>query len=189
MEFTQKKKAEFFLAFAVLTFGVLMRFFPHSPNFSPVGAISLFAGFYFSRRTALFLPLLLMLLSDIFLGFYELLVMASVYFSFLLTVLLGSYLKKKRQNKPLKVFFGALLASLVFFLLTNFAVWAFTPWYSKDLGGLAQSYFMALPFFKNTLFSNFFYAFVFFGLYELGWFLVRKKLPMPETLKGKTTSF
>jgi len=182
MPLKKAKKLEFLLAFQILIFGILLRFLPHAPNFAPVGAVSLFAGFYFSRRTALILPLLLMLLSDFFLGFYEVLVMAAVYLSFALTVFLGFLLKK--INKLAGVPLGALFASLIFFVLTNFAVWAFTPWYSKTLTGLFQAYLMALPFFKNTLLSNFFYSAIFFGLYELGKLWLRKKL-----LAGEKAAF
>ena len=67
------------------------------------------------------------------------------------------------------------LYGLIFFLLTNFSVWLFTPWYSKDISGLLYCYTLALPFFRNTLAGNVFYAFSFFGIYEMARSLIPKR--------------
>jgi len=131
----------------------------------------LFAGVYFSKRTALILPVAAMLISDIFIGYYGISLMAVVYGSFLLYVLLGFWLKKNK--KWYTIGGSAILGAVLFFLITNFAVWAFTPWYAKTLSGLIQCYLMALPFFRNTLFGNLFYVSAFFGIYELARALVR----------------
>lgn len=142
-----------------------MRLIPHPPNFVPIAAIALFAGVYFSKRTALLLPIAAMVISDIFIGYYEISLMVVVYGSFLLYVLLGFWLKK---NKKWYTIGGStILGAVLFFLITNFAVWILTPWYAKTLSGLIQCYFMALPFFRNTLLGDFFYVSAFFGIYEL----------------------
>ena len=148
-----------------------MRLIPHPPNFVPIAAIALFAGVYFSKRTAFILPVAAMIISDIFIGYYEISLMAVVYGSFLLYVLLGFWLKKNK--KWYTIGGSAILGAVLFFLITNFAVWAFTPWYAKTLSGLIQCYLMALPFFRNTLFGNLFYVSAFFGIYELARALVR----------------
>jgi hypothetical protein len=140
----------------------------------PVSAIALFGGVYLSRKTALILPLAIMAVSDIFLGHYEMGVMISVYASFLLCVLIGFWLKKNK--KWYTVLGTSLFGSSLFFLITNFAVWFLTPWYEKSWAGIIQCYFMALPFFRNTLLGDLFYISIFFGVYELITLLVREKL-------------
>ena len=161
----QGKILEFLIGILFVLIGVSFRLFPHPPNFAPVAAIALFGGVYFSKKIALTLPISIMLISDIFIGYYEISLMAVVYGSFLLCVLLGFWLKKNK--KWYTIGGSAILGAVLFFLITNFAVWALTPWYAKTLPGLIQCYFMALPFFKNTLLGNLFYVSVFFGIYEL----------------------
>ena len=50
---------------------VNFRLLPHPPNFTPVAAIALFGGIYLSKRIAFSLPLIIMFISDIFIGSYE----------------------------------------------------------------------------------------------------------------------
>ncbi len=55
-------------------------FFRDLPNFAPIAALALFAGFYFrSSAVAVALPLTVMVISDQWLGGYHWLVMAAVY--------------------------------------------------------------------------------------------------------------
>lgn len=169
---------EFSIGLVFILMAVILRFLPHLPNFAPVEAIALFGGTYLSRKTALILPLTAMLISDIFLGFYQIPVMVFVYGSFLISVLLGFSIKK---NKKWYTILGAsIFSAIIFFLLTNFAVWAFTPWYAKTFSGIIQCYIMALPFFRNTLLGDLFYVVVFFGAYELVEVSIRKTFTVKE---------
>lgn len=169
---------EIFTALFLIALGVIARFLPHPPNFVPIAAIALFGGVYLSRKLAFILPLSAMLISDIFIGFYAVAVMISVYGSFLLIGALGVWLKK--HKKWYTIGGSAFLSAVLFFLITNFAVWAFTPWYPTTLSGLLQCYVMALPFFKNTLLGNLFYATCFFGLYELADLWIKEKFMLPQ---------
>lgn len=153
------------MALFLVLFGVITRFLPHPPNFAPIAAIALFGAVYLPRRMALILPLAAMFISDIFIGFYGVSVMVAVYGSFLATGILGLWL---RQHKKWHTIGGsAVLSAILFFAVTNFAVWAFTPWYAKTLSGLFQCFIMAVPFFRNTLLGNIFYTASLFGAYEL----------------------
>ena len=163
--FKKNKFLEILIIAILILIGVGLRFIPHFPNFTPIGALALFGGVYFSRKIALILPLAVMIISDIFIGYYESKLMFFVYGSFLLYVILGFWLKK--QKKWYMISGGAVLGAALFFLITNFAVWAFTPWYAKNFSGIIQCYLMALPFFRNTLFGDLFYVTIFFGAYEL----------------------
>ncbi|MDD5145557.1 MAG: hypothetical protein PHF44_01825 [Candidatus Pacebacteria bacterium] len=163
------------IAFAVIfiLIGVSFRLLPHLPNFAPIAALALFAGVYLSKKIAIILPLAAMVISDIFIGSYEPKLMAAVYGSFILCVFLGFWLKEHKKWQT--VLGSSVLGALIFFLLTNFSVWAFTPWYAKSIPGLIQCYYMGLPFFRNTLLGDLFYAAVFFGSYELIQVWIAKK--------------
>jgi hypothetical protein len=119
-----------------------------------------------------------MIISDIFIGYYQFSLMAVVYGSFLLCVLLGFWLKKNK--KWYTIGGSAILGAVLFFLITNFAVWALTPWYQKTFFGLFQCYLMALPFFKNTLLGDLFYVTLFFGAYETVKVWIRKRFKIIE---------
>ena len=51
------------LALSLIIVGILLRFAPHTPNFTPVAAIALFSAVYLERKFALIIPLLLMAVS------------------------------------------------------------------------------------------------------------------------------
>lgn len=169
---------EIWLAFLFVFGGAALRLLPHPPNFAPIAAIALFGGVYLSKKFALAIPILAMLVSDVFLGFYEPLLMVSVYGSFVLCGLVGSWLR--RRKKWYTLLGGSLACSVLFFVITNFAVWAFTPWYEKTLAGFVQCYIMALPFFRNTLLGDVFYVTVFFGTYELVRVWIKSRFKIPE---------
>ena len=161
------------LGYALIIFGAALRFLPHAPNFAPITAIAVFGGAYLSRRSAFVLPLSAMLVSDYFIGFYNPAVMASVYLSFAISCLLGVWLRtRKNIANTLGV---TLFASVQFYLLTNFAVWAFGTLYPKTAAGLLSSYINALPFFRNTLLGDVFYVGALFGIFELVKYLVLLK--------------
>lgn len=159
---------------AILIFiGATFRLLPHPWNFTPIAAVALFSGVYLGRKYAFSVPFLAMFLSDIFLGFYEWKLMLAVYGSFALVGLIGLAIKKRKN--PATVLGGSLTASILFFLITNFAVWQFSFWYPKTLSGLFQCYVLALPFFRSALLGDLFYTGVLFGTYELILILAREK--------------
>jgi len=152
---------------------VVLRLLPHPANFAPVSALALFGGVYLSKKTAILIPLAALGISDYFLGYYSFGVMLSVWGSFVLVGLIG-LLVRKRKSIPMIVT-GTLSGSVLFFLITNFAVWFFGNWYEKTFSGLIQCFTLALPFFRNSLFGDVFYVGVFFGTYELVLYLNREK--------------
>lgn len=145
------------------------RLIPHPPNFAPIGAIALFGGASFAdRRIAFVVPLVAMFLSDLALGILSgdlslgvHRLIPVVYGSFALIVCLGFWLRKRRTLVPIA---GAVLASsLVFFVLTNFGVWALGSSYPKTWEGLTACYVAGIPFFRNTLLGDAVYNTVLFG--------------------------
>lgn len=147
-----------------------VRLFPHIPNFTPIAGLALFGGAYLNRKYALLVPIAAMLVSDFFIGFYSPVVMFSVYGSFLLTGIIGLWLAKRKT--PANIILAAISSSILFFVITNLAVWYM--WYPRNFVGLTTCYALAIPFFRNTLLGDIFYAGVFFGGYELVLRFVRR---------------
>lgn len=105
-----------------------------------------------------------MLASDVFIGFYSLPIMISVYISFALMGVIG--LMARRNKNIFTVAGGTIFGSLIFYTLTNFAVWAFGTMYPHTIAGLLQSYWMAFPFLRNSLVGDIFFIAILAGGYE-----------------------
>lgn len=143
----------------------ILRVIPHIPNFAPITAMALFGGTYLGKRYALTLPLLAMLLSDLVIGFDSIESRFTVYGSFLLIGLIGLWLKNHRSFQ--NIIFATISSSVLFFVITNFGVWAFGIMYPKTAVGLVACFTAAIPFFRNTMVGDMFYVAVLFGGYEL----------------------
>jgi hypothetical protein len=152
------------LAAAMIVVAAALRIAPHPWNFTPVGAMALFSGAMFrDRRIAFLFPLAALFAGDVFIGFHRL--MPVVYASFLLNVLIGTWLAERRRI--FRVGAAVFLCALQFFLITNLAIWRIFDTYPHTPGGLAACYFAGLPFFGNTLAGDALYATLFFGLFAL----------------------
>ena len=151
------------LIFTAVT--IVARMLPHVPNVAPMAALALFSGVYLPKRWSIVVPMVAMLISDSVVGFYEWQVVVAVYLGFAITVMIGWQVRKNVQ--PLSALAGSLSGSIVFFLLTNAAVWAFAQMYAHTLGGLMDSYVMAIPFFKFSLVGDVAWTTVFFATYQL----------------------
>jgi len=160
---------------AALGIALAGRLIPHPPNFTPVGALALFAGLYLVGRTkwALLLPLGVVFLTDLAIGFYDTKLMLVVYGSFLFYGIFGLLIKDRKNLGTITL--ATLAGSLLFYLITNAAVWLFSPWYPAGIEGLMLSYTMALPFLKYTLLGDLFFVGVFVGAYELAVHLARQR--------------
>lgn len=140
------------------------RLIPHPPNLTSVTALALFGGAYFSNRWLAFLvPLAALLGSDLILGFYP--HVEVQYLSFALIICIGFMLQRQRTAKRIAA--AVLISSLVFFIITNFGVWAFSSLYPKTLAGLVACYIAAIPFFRNALVGDLLYAAILFGGFRL----------------------
>lgn len=151
---------------------IAARLAPHPANFAPVAALAMFIGATAwqqptktGRMAALILPIAALLISDWVIGFYSWQVMVSVYAGFSISIILGLLIRRNYSWQT--VFAASLTGSVIFFLLTNAAVWAFTPMYDKTIAGLLESYTLALPFFRNSLVGDLAYSAVLFGAYQL----------------------
>ena len=160
--------------------GVVTRLYCEDlPNFAPVAGASLFAGWYFSRRAFAFsTPLLIMGISNLWLGGYNSVVLISVMSCLLVSSCLGIWLRSRsdsvavnRTEKPtwkstvlsrLAIIGCAAAGSVLFFVVTNFAVWMAWPTYT-----LLETYIQAIPFYRFTLYGDLFFSVVLFTTYDL----------------------
>ena len=118
-----------FLIFCI----VASRLLPHPPNFTPVIAI-----FMMSSTISLVPCLIAYMITDAIIGWHPYLLW--VYSSLLLVGLFKT---------------NVLASCIVFFIVTNFAVWFGSSYYTQDLLGLITCYVMAIPFFLSTLSSTY----------------------------------
>ncbi len=156
--------------------GIFLRLIPHIPNFAPITGAALFGGVYLSKKYALILPLIIMAISDYLINPNNMFHSTTffVWGSFLISGLIGLWLRK--HNKPGFVLGASIIASLQFFLITNFGVWAMGM-YSRGLDGLIQSYIMGIPFYRYTLAGDLFYTTTLFSSYSLVKWILRKLQP------------
>jgi hypothetical protein len=163
-------------------------------NFTPVGAMGLFGGAYFSSRwKAVAFPLLTLLVSDLIInqlvfhgrfgimyrGWYW------IYGIFILISFLGRGLIRTVTVK--NVLLAAIAASLTHWLLADFSVWAgggmdlrtLQP-LSRNFSGLLQCYWQGLPFTKNFLAGTLLYSGIMFSLFE--WMRSKNKALHPVSV-------
>tara|TARA_B100000579_G_C22462537_1_gene679598 strand:- start:43 stop:549 length:507 start_codon:yes stop_codon:yes gene_type:complete len=138
----------------------LSRLIPHPPNFTPILAGAIFMPFMVQRSTGIALPIIIMLLSDLIIGFHGLMIWT--YGAIALITLVSYQLIKKEF---LSVFKVALASPIIFYLLTNFGVWLNSEIYSFDLSGLITAYTMGLPFLANSLVSTILFSSCFYVIY------------------------
>lgn len=159
--------SRFLIIAGMITLAVLSRLLPHPDNFSPLAAVALFGATYFSdKKWAFIVPVVAMIISDAVIGFHALSLV--VYGCFAATALLGVGLLPNRVS-PLRVAGAALLGTMLFFVVTNFAVWAFDPYqmYAHDAAGLTLCFVNALPFLAKSLLGDMFYTGLLFGSFAL----------------------
>lgn len=186
---TQKINLQFILISAIILLAAFSRVIPHPANFSPLGAIGLFGGAYFLKKWhALIIPIAATWLSDLFInnviyakyypeftwfydGFYW------QYASYLLISVVGILFYKKIN--PSKVVGGALISTIIFFMVSNVGCWVGNLFYPQNANGLLTCYMAGIPFVKGTLLGDLFYTSVLFGTF----YLVQKKFQLQPIRK------
>jgi len=139
----------FFLVISLVIFAVVSRLIPHPPNFTPVGGIAIFAASrFYNKKLALLIPIITLFISDIFLGFSF--ITFFVYLSFLLISMLAI-------NSKIQIIKKVFIASIIFFLVTNFGVWLIG--YPKTIEGFVNCFILAIPFYFYTLLGDLFYTY------------------------------
>jgi len=145
------------------------RLIPHPSNFTPIIAVAIISSYFFKNiYLSCAILLISMLLADAFIGFYS--NMFFVYFSLLLIVFIFHRISEKMNFKNL--FIRGFIASLIFFIISNFGVWVLgSPGvldlpYEKNLNGLVECYVLAIPFFGNTFLSTLIFSYPAIFIYK-----------------------
>jgi hypothetical protein len=153
------------LAYVLVVFAVLLRLVPHVPDVTPLTGLALFGGVYLQRKQAIWLPLVALFVSDLFLPSEPIITRLSVYGSFCLIGLIGLVLRSRKNFR--NVIIASLFSSTLFYVITNFAFLYPTAMYGHNWSGIMQSYTNALPFFRNAIIGDISYTSLLFGAYEL----------------------
>ena len=156
------------LVFALLiAIGVAGRWSQPQWCFTPTAAAAIFAGCYFSRAAiAAMVPLAILLISDLALPAHNSApVMIATYGVMATAVLLGRLLRGKHAMWSWvgRWAMCSFMPATLFFLVTNFAVWAFQSDYAKTPAGLVECYLRAVPFYRWMLAGDAFYLALLFA--------------------------
>ena len=122
------------------------RFIPHPPNFTSLIALSFYVPALFGFR---YIPVVVLtfLITDLYIGFHS-----TILFTWGSVILIG-LISKFLRNTVFSRLSGSLLGAIVFFVITNFGVWA-SGFYGYSLEGFIQCYTLAIPFFTHTIIST-----------------------------------
>jgi Family of unknown function (DUF6580) len=146
----------------LIGFNVATRLLPHVPGVLPVAASGLFAARYLRiPALALAVPLLGMALSDMALPGDDWRIALVGFVAISIPALAG--ILTRRWSGVLPVAATMVACSLIFFLLSNGAVWAFSGMYPRTWQGLTRCYVAALPFLDKTVLGDLFWTAVLFG--------------------------
>jgi hypothetical protein len=140
-------------------------------NFTPVGAIALFGGAYFTDKwKAYLIPLLTLFLSDIALNYLytsKLVLFYSgsiwLYLCFAIMVFVGSMIKKATV---VNVLVASLVSVGIHWLIMDLP-WLYGALYPHTLAGYGQSLVAAIPFEKNMIMGDVLFGLILFGGFEL----------------------
>jgi hypothetical protein len=162
----------FLIIIAATAFRLLSFKYTALSNFTPVGAIALFGGAYFTDKWKAYVFVLIMLIaSDLvinYLYFSRIELFASsiwLYICFAIMIFIGSLIKKVNA---VNVGLASIAGILVHWLIMDL------PWlhfgvklYPNTLVGYGQSLIAAIPFEKNMVLGDIVFCAILFGGFEL----------------------
>jgi hypothetical protein len=161
---------------ALIAFAVAVRLVVHfvpamwAYNATPVEAIALFGGAYFTdRRLAFIVPLAAMFRADLIIGLHWMI--PAVYACIALSVALGFGLRN--HVNALRVIGFGIAGSILFFVAMSLVEWM-TGDTDYCRAGIVSCYVAALPFLKNAIIGTLAWSALLFGGFEL----MRRRWPM-----------
>ena len=179
-------KTQVLTALVLIVLGILGRTVFHlGDNIEFVTVSTLLAASFLGFRWALVVPLAIMFISDLIIG--NNLIFLFTWSAYPITGLLGFFFLQNKKNVVSHILTATLMgviSSIIFFLWTNFGVWALDTFamYPDNLSGLLDSYIMGIPFFKANLYGNLilvplsFVLFHFFFSWAKHFYLLKKIL-------------
>lgn len=156
------------IAIGVLIALSASRFIPHPPNFTSLLALSFYIPAIFGIR---FIPIVILALffTDLIIGLHS-----TMFFTIGSVALIGLISKIFNQSILLRLF-GALTGAVIFFVLTNFGVWA-SGSYGYTLNGFISCYLLAIPFFGYSIISTIIFSSIIETVYKFSNLKERLKL-------------
>ena len=146
----------------LIGFNVAARLLPHVPGVWPFAASALFAGRMLRvPALAVIVPLAAVLLSNVTLAGDDWRITLVVCLAITLPAFAGMLVR--RWPGAIPVIAAMVSCSLIFFVTTNFAVWAFSGIYPRTFEGLTQCYIAALPFLDKSVLGDLFWTAGLFG--------------------------
>lgn len=178
MKFNEPKlrKKQLVTVGLLLAIAALGRLIPHPANFTPIIAIGLFGASYFKKNKllAMVIPLLAMVVTDFAMNFMMMgkfgLMYPGIAFNYLAlagVVVLGSSIYGAKMKKLQKHGLSVLGGNFLFFIISNFGVWATFTMYPNTATGLIAAYTAAVPFLLNQLAGTLVWYSVLFGSKKL----------------------
>ncbi len=150
-------------------------------SFSPIGAMALFGGACFGKRSLSFaVPLFTLFVSDAILGItvyakYSNGILYSgwywVYGAFALMVVAGKLLPRAVTVK--NVLAASLIITFIHWVVTDMGVWLGSSLYPQTFTGFCTCLAAAIPFERNFLLGTLFYSAIMFGGFK--WLLKRNR--------------
>lgn len=143
-------------------------------NFSPIGAMALFGGAYFTKHWKAFgFSLFALFVSDLILSFTVLnqyrhgLLYGGWYWTygaFALMTLAGRWIIK--QVSVSTVLLSSFVCVFIHWIVTDFGVWWNGTFYAKTVGGFITCLMAAIPFELSFLVGTLLYSAILFGAFE-----------------------
>ena len=148
---------------------VLSRVIPHPPNFTPILAGIIFLPFIRKDLTfSIIVPLAAMLISDFFIGMHSL-----MFWTYAPIVFLSYVTYSLHKDSLIRIGRLSIASPMVIFLISNFGVWINSSSYAKNIFGLMECYFNAIPFYTSSAISCILFTAIF---YSIRTFFLKKSL-------------
>ena len=142
------------LIFLAVGWRIINHNFQIAPNLELVTTVSVLAAVILGWRIALVVPITTIILSDLIIGNSS--IFMFTWSSFAIIGLSATLLRKLNQKPKIQILSSvgfAAASSFLFFMVTNFGVWA-QGWYPATWAGLVDCYMMAVPFYRTMLIGN-----------------------------------
>lgn len=154
---------------------IISRLIPHPPNFTAATAAIVFAAVSLRSWTSLVALIGSYWAADLIINNFmyssaKFLWVTPAFYWILIPIVVSFMIIRfsvKDSMAPLAIFKSTFGASCLFFIVSNFGVWANSVNYSKNFNGLTLCYFNAIPFFGNELAGTFFYTSLIYCIYWL----------------------
>ena len=148
----------------MLSLLILSRMITEIPNFTATIALIIFTGYLIRNKLlSVFVILLSQVISDLYIGIYS--SMVFVYGAYVIIGLISPIVMNKLSAKS--VLTASLISPSIFYIISNFGVWAIGSTYTMDLQGLISCYAAGIPFFDETLLSTIIFSITIFIMMKL----------------------